>query len=113
LIIPEAADVRSTSALIGKVLSGFETANYPHEPEPAWVKHTRLPTQSLRSAPLASTTWPVPSNPIVAGSGTAKYDPAILRRSEGFIVEASTLTKSCPGAGTGLGNSCRTGSFPY
>lgn len=54
----------------------------------------RLPTQCWRSAPMAFTTLPVPSNPITAGKGTTAYPPESLPLSEGLTVEASTLTKS-------------------
>jgi hypothetical protein len=69
---PEAADVKSTSSSIAKALFGTVVVYYPHVPTPAVVKETLFPTQCWRSSPLASTTCPVPYNPIVAGRATGK-----------------------------------------
>lgn len=62
---------------------------------------------------MAFTTLPVPSNPITAGKGTTAYPPESLPLSEGLTVEASTLTKSWPSVGSGIGSSSNLGSFPY
>lgn len=58
------------------------------------VKLTLFPIQLWTASPLASTTTPVPSIPHIAGKGLLKYLPAKNDRSEGLIVEASTLIKS-------------------
>jgi hypothetical protein len=72
-----------------------------------------LPIHSYRSAPLISTTLPVPSSPITPGNWIGAYLPEMRPRSEGLTVEASTLTKICPYLGLGAGHSLKIGNFPY
>ena len=58
-------------------------------------------------------TLPVPSKPQTEGSFLSKHAPSTRSLSEGFIVEASTLIKTSPFLGYGIGIVLIVGVPPY
>lgn len=73
---------------------------------------TLLPTQCWRFSPLASTTTPVPSFPLTKGKELTSC-PSNASLSDGFMVVASTFTKSYPSLGVGLGILSKTAFPPF
>ena len=112
LIRPDAALSSEISSVMGTAKSGLVIEYSAHDPEPVWKKVTLFPTQPCRFSPLALTTFPTPSKPRTAGSGSVKSTPSSFNLSTGLTVDASTFIKRCPSFGSGIGLSSRMGSFP-
>lgn len=97
-MMPAAALMVSTSSEITKYI---EVAEYSAQlPEEA-MKHTRLPLKGSSSCEPTLTILPTPSYPGVTGGTFLVNRPHMNMWSTGFIVLASTLTRTSDLLSTG------------
>lgn len=112
LMRPDAALSNEISSVMGTAKSGVVREYSAHDPDPCCMKVTLFPSQCWSFSPPTLTTLPTPSKPSTAGSGSVNNTPSSFNLSTGLTVVASTLIKSCPSLGSGMGLSSRRGIFP-
>lgn len=102
LTIPDAAEHKGTDESMTHTELASATAYETHDPDKV-VNETLFPTKCLSASLWAYITYPVPSKPHTNGGSIWKYAPLDLNLSDGLIVEAWTLIKTCPYLGVGIG----------